>query len=364
MAPKRGSPSVKLSPAGQPALTNAYRAVRTKLDQGQKVIPSSRPFEQLAWEWFEREKDRLRPNTRRNYESALRLHVLPRLGRLKPAEITEERVVELIRAMEREGKAESTVKNALAPLSRILNYLTRRGMVSANVLSRLERDERPKKSPKQPKRILDREEIRRLLDASEGRYRLIHSMALNTGMRQGEILGLIWANIDFENESIRVEAQIERGQKEAGLWIPPHRVDYAKTDAGARSIDLIPSDLFKALREYKLASPHSQPDDLVFCTEERKPLVHRNVSQRGLASAKRRAKIDGNGKPNLRFHDLRHTYASAAISAGVDAYYLSRQLGHDDAAFTQRTYVDLFEAREKAEASRNLLKASGYSGLI
>jgi integrase len=197
------------------AADKAYRSVRTKLDQGHKVAPTSRPFEQVAWEWFEREKDRLRPNTRRNYESALRLHVLPRLGRLKPAEITEDRVAQLIRAMEREGKAESTIKNALAPLSRILNHLARRGMVSSNVLSRLERDERPKKSPKPRRRILDREEIRRLLDASEGRYRLIHSMALNTGMRQAEILGLIWANIDFKNESIRVESQIERGRKEA-----------------------------------------------------------------------------------------------------------------------------------------------------
>jgi len=69
------------------------------------------------------------------------------------------------------------------------------------------------------------------------------------------------------------------------------------------------------------------------------------------------------GKPKLKLHHLRDTYASAAIAAGVDVYYLSRQLGHEDASFTYRTYVDLFEARDKADVSRNLLKASGFTGL-
>jgi len=134
----------------------ALRAIRTKLDQGQKLVPSTRPFAELAWEWFERDKDRLRPNTRRNYETALRLHVLPKLGKLKAAQITEDRVGDLIRSMEKAGKAESTIKNALAPLSRVLNHLARRGMVQGNVISRLDRSERPKPAPKKPKRILNR----------------------------------------------------------------------------------------------------------------------------------------------------------------------------------------------------------------
>jgi integrase len=71
--------------------------------------------------------------------------------------------------------------------------------------------------------------------------------------------------------------------------------------------------------------------------------------------------LDVPGKPKL--HHLRDTYASAAIAAGVEVWYLSRQLGHEDASFTHRTHVDLFEARDKAEASRNLLKASGFTGL-
>src|SRR5215208_1948989 len=55
----------------------ALRAIKTRLDQGQRMVPTTRPFEELAWEWFDREKDRLKPSTRRIYETGLRLHVLP-----------------------------------------------------------------------------------------------------------------------------------------------------------------------------------------------------------------------------------------------------------------------------------------------
>jgi integrase len=329
------------------------------------MVPTTRPFEELAWEWFDREKDRLKPSTRRIYETGLRLHVLPRLGRLKPHKITEDHVADLIRAMEKDGKAESTIKNALAPLGRILKWMTRRGMVSGNVISRLERSERPKPSPKKPKRILDLAEIRRLLDgATSDQYRLFLAIAINTGMRQSEVLGLLWRNIDFAKRSIIVDGQLERAGKQDEITIPPHRVDYAKSEAGHRTITLIDADLFKVLRQFRMASAFKGPGDLVFCTGDGKPLSHRNVSNRGFDRAKQNAKIDVPGKPKLKLHHLRDTYASGTIAAGIQVYDLSRQLGHTDASFTYRIYVDLFEARDKAERNRDLLAASGFTGLI
>ena len=346
------------------AADKALRAIKTKLDQRQKVVPSNRRFEELAWDWFEGEKDRLRPNTQRNYESGLRLHVLPKLGKLKPAEVTEERIVDLIRSMERDGKAESTIKNALAPLSRVLNWLSRRGMVNGNALSRLEKSERPKSSPKSEKRVLTRDEIRALLDgATSARYRMILSLAVNTGMRQSEILGLRWSDIDFDEGTIRVNGQLERGRTESGVWIAPEWVAYAKSKKGHRTVSLIDSSMFTSLKSYYLACGRPEQDQLVFRTTEGTPMSHRNVSNRGFDRAKKNGGIDVPGKPKLKLHHLRDTYASATIAAGVDAYYLSRQLGHEDAAFTQRTYVDFFEARDKSVQARNLLAASGFTGL-
>jgi integrase len=161
-----------------------------------------------------------------------------------------------------------------------------------------------------------------------------------------------------------VTGQLERRRNEDGVKVPLRRVEYAKSEAGYRRVELIPADLFAALRKHRLASAHSQDDDFVFATRTGSPIDHKDASTRGLGGAKGRASLDVPGKPSLRFHDLRHTFASACIAAGVDVVYLSRQLGHNDPSVTLDVYADLFEAREKAAASRKLLQASGYSGLV
>lgn len=208
----------------------------------------------------------------------------------------------------------STIRNTLAPLSRIFNVAARRGLVQGNPITRLDRSERPRKVAKVPKRILDRDEIARLLDSAKG-YRLLLSVALNAGLRQSEILGLRWSSIDFKDQAIYVTGQLDRGRKDHGIWIKAQRVEFGKTDAAHRKVELIPSDLFTALREHKLASAYSQEDDFVFTTQVGTPIDHKDASSRGLARAKKKANTDVAGRPNLRFRDLRHTYASATIFA-------------------------------------------------
>lgn len=187
---------------------------------------------------------------------------------------------------------------------------------------------------------------------------------MKVSLAQSEILGLRWSDIDFKGKRIVVDGQLDRARTENGAWLPAKRVAFAKTDAGNRTVELIPSDLFKSVRKFKLASAHSTEADFIFATKSGGPVDHRNVAQRGLGSAIKRAKLNGAGKPNLRFHDLRHTYASANISAGVDVVYLSRQLGHTNPSVTLNVYADLFEAREKADQSRKALENSGYRGLV
>ena len=80
-------------------------------------------------------------------------------------------------------------------------------------------------------------------------------MAINTGLRQAEVLGLVWSNIDFKAGSIRVDGQLERARVEDGIKVSPHRVEYAKSEAGSRTVTLIDADLFKALRKHLLGEP-------------------------------------------------------------------------------------------------------------
>lgn len=129
--------------------------------------------------------------------------------------------------MQEGGSAGWTIRGALSPLSRVLGHAARRGLIAENPMTRLERGERPAIA-KREKRILDRAEIERLLAAandSKTPYRTLIATAVFTGLCQGELLGLVWADIDFDAALIRVRKQLDRS---SGARVEP------KTQAAVR----------------------------------------------------------------------------------------------------------------------------------
>src|SRR5262245_59180110 len=100
-----------------------------------------------------------------------------------------------------------------------------------------------------------------------------------------------------------------------------------------------------------MGSRYSRPEDYVFCSADGSPLAYRSLSERFQATVKR-AGLNGEGRPNLRWHDLRHTAASILIGEGLNVVYVSRQLGHADPAITLRVYAHLFDRERHAEQAR------------
>jgi integrase len=142
----------------------------------------------------------------------------------------------------------------LTPLGQVLNYATRRGLIGQNPARRLERDERPVPGRREM-RILDRGEIELLLSAATPSYQLVLSTAIFTGLRQGELLGLTWGDVNLEKRVLRVRKQLDRN----GERVAP------KTDQAMRDVVLMPA-LTHQLRQHKLASRFSRHADLVFTT--------------------------------------------------------------------------------------------------
>jgi integrase len=112
------------------------------------------------------------------------------------------------------------------------------------------------------------------------------------------------------------------------------------------------------LREHKLASGHSRPDDPVFATLSGRPMYYRNVSRRGLSVAVRKGGLNEGGAPRLRFHDLRHTFASLLIAQGLNVVFISRQLGHASPSITLDVYGGLFDRAEHARRAIEGLEAA------
>jgi integrase len=169
-------------------------------------------------------------------------------------------------------------------------------------------------------------------------------LALTTGMRQGELLGLRWGDINFEERTLWVRQAVYRG------W-----VGEPKTASGVRSIPLLPAVL-ESLREHRRhqnerrlkAGPDWEDNDLVICTQTGGVYGHTNVN---MEHEKIMAQV---GVTRIRFHDLRHTYATLALSAGIPAHVVSAILGHANIKITLNTYAHVLptqyeDVRERLE---------------
>ena len=326
----------------------ALAEVKAKLGRGERVVRDRRTLKEYADAWIA-EQTQLRPRTKASYETHLRLHVLPRLGRLRITDVNEDDVAALIVDLRAKGLSGWTIRTALTPLGRILGHAARRGRIPANPVQKLERDERPKVGSRE-QRILDHDEIEALLAAARPTYRPLLATAIFTGLRQGELLGLTWADVDFEAGLVSVRRQLDR----SGERVEP------KTAQAIRDVVLMPA-LGRILKSHKadaFARGIAKPTDYVFTSTAGKPLYWRTVSRQGLELAVERAGLSGEGRPRLRFHDLRHSYASLLIAGGGNVVFVSRQLGHADAAITLRVYAHLFDRAEHAQRTRDALEAS------
>lgn len=189
--------------------------------------------------------------------------------------------------------------------------------------------------------------MERLLTAAPDRYRVAIGCGLFAGLRLSELLGLVWGDIDFRGDTIRVRFQMGRDSERRPL----------KTAAGRRDVILM-KPLASELRRLRLASPFSGPGDLVFCSTSGATIGHRNLTACGLEKAAKRADLQG-----ATFHVLRHTFASILIARGHDPVFVSRQLGHANPAITLKVYAHLFDAARHAREAREGLEAE-YGHLL
>jgi integrase len=166
------------------------------------------------------------------------------------------------------------------------------------------------------------------------------------GLRQGEILGLRWSDVDLEAATIRVTQALQRVNGRLDFVEP-------KSQSSRRTIPL-PATVARALRAHRsrqleerlAAGARWRESDLVFTTSVGTPLDCRNVTRRFQAA------LEGAGLPRLRFHDLRHTAASLMLAQGVPPRVVMETLGHSQISLTMNTYSHVIPALQREAADR------------
>jgi integrase len=294
---------------------------------------------QYAASWLDGLEGLVLPSTVEAYAGRLNRHVLPRLADHRLDEIEVDDILTLISDLRKQGYSGTTIAVTLTPLSRMFGHAVRRGLIEVNPVSKLDRSERPRVS-RQERPVLNPEEIGRLLEAASPRFRTLLATAILSGLRQGELLGLHWRDVDFDNELIHVRTQLNRKRRD----VPP------KTQRAVRDVILMAA-LAEALRKHKTETGFDQPDDYVFTTRTGTPHHAPHIGLRALKPALEQA-----GLQSVRWHDLRHTFASLLIAGGANITFISRQLGHTSSQITLGVYAHLLDREEQARRTGEMLQ--------
>ena len=284
---------------------------------------------------------RLKESTLVGYRVNLRVHIQPFFGRTRLDEIGLPHVREFVKAMLAKQLKPATVLKAVAIVKEMFKHAVQWGYLDANPALYIER---PRVEIEEME-ILTPPEIRRLFEAAEEPVRTLLLCAVLTGMRRGELLGLKWEDIDFEGNRIHVRRALWRRK-----FVTP------KSRRSRRAIDMGPT-LKAALGRL----PSRFKGEIVFTSPEGGVMDPDNFSSRDWARVLRRSKLK-----RIRFHDLRHTYASLLIAQGAHPKYIQVQLGHASIQTTLDRYGHLMPEMHEAEArklDRLVFGATGQDGV-
>ena len=300
-------------------------------------------------DWLDRwyqdyKKASLRPNTQMSYERRIYQHINPALGSIQLDKLTTGDIQKFYTGLKQsgrllrtelygEGLSDQTVRGIHTTLHAALDKAVEEKLIFRN----------PSDNCKLPPvkgremKILSPEEIQRLLIQAreDGCYELL-LLELATGLRRGEILALQWGDLNFRTGALRVERQVHRVKGDL-VVSPP------KTKAGNRTV-LLPAPVLKVLKAYQ-KTVHSRwmfPSPV----KEDSPLDPAAVRKR-LQTVLERAECK-----RLRFHDLRHTFATASLEHGMDIKTLSTIIGHVSSTTTLNTYTHVTDAMRQNAADK------------
>jgi integrase len=340
----------------QAALNDAIAAVQG----GTFVEPSRRTVRSfLLEEWLPAvQVANLRPGTLENYRIHVQAHVVPALGtvelqRLSPAQLNAFYRHLLTEAgKDGHGLASKTVRNIHNILHRALKDAVRWGYLVRNVADAAD----PPRGKSAEMRVWSPEQLRVFLEhVREDDLYGFWLLTATTGMRRGELAGLRWSDVDLETGRLSVR------QPRVVVANAPQTSE-PKTARGRRSLALDPVTV-AALRRHRarklehklLVGARYQDSGLVFTWPDGSP-IHPLRFSRWFEGHARRA-----GLPKIRLHDLRHSYASAALAAGVPAKVISERLGHATIAVTMDIYSHVLPGldREAADSVARLILGGG-----
>ncbi|MHB8380655.1 MAG: tyrosine-type recombinase/integrase [Acidimicrobiales bacterium] len=323
--------------------------LRRKIDDGLLLKDEDVKVAELFERWFDDVmRHQIAPSTFSNYQTVVRMHILPRLGSKKLVELNVSDVDKLLSMKADSGLSASTVRRIRAVLAQCLDQAIRWELVHRNVASL----SRSPKMVRHEGRTLSPDQARRLLETLRGhRNEALYALMLSTGLRRGEALGLRWSDFDRSTGVLRVSRQLKR---EGSLLVTTD----TKTSLSRRAVNL-PDPMLKALFAHEERQQAEREwlgeawidSGYIFTSSVGTPIDPRNLYREFQAVC--RSAGFGDWHP----HELRHSAASLMLAQGVKIQVVSQVLGHSSIRMTADVYGHILDPdrKEAADAMGSML---------
>lgn len=319
------------------------QAAAVAVNQGTYTAPQKMTVGQWLDVWASDYLGAVKPATAASYKSQIKNHIKPALGAVQLSALHAHTVQRCVNGLE--GYAPATVRQAYKVLHNALEKAVELDYIPRNPAAKCTL---PRMEQKEIKPFDDEQTAALLQTVKGGRLEYIVRVALFTGLRMSELLGLTWDAVDFDKGMIAINKQLARPEhRKAGLFISP-KSGKARTITPAASV-------FAALKaqrrrqienQLRAGSMWDNAHNMIFTNETGGPLCQHSVTD-WFSAAAASAGLEG-----ARFHDCRHTYAVNAIRAGDNIKAIQSNLGHATAAFTLDRYAHFTEQLQRDSAAR------------
>ncbi|GAB3535896.1 site-specific integrase [Arthrobacter tecti] len=336
--------------------------VENEVAQGSSTAPlvkNSKTFQQVTEDCLAADRPRLKQKTMEGYETTYAVHVHPVFGNRRIGTITSQDVEKFIAALRAKPtpggrkRSESSVRGVFLALQKVFSYALRHRLIPHSPMEALSKP----KLPTYEANFLTLNEANALaerLDVFEP-YGLIVRFAVWTGLRSGELGALRIRDIDLLHKEVRVERTMS-WVKEGWIITPP------KSERSRRTVPLLDDDLIRDLTGYLAAHPYRTNPDAGLWPGKIKghPLAtfDRPFDPKGFYRYSFKPAAAALGHPTLKFHELRHSFASLMVSYGVSMFELSRLMGHSSITVTDGTYAHMYK-KDYSELRRRIAATVG-----
>ncbi|RIK32472.1 MAG: hypothetical protein DCC56_01305 [Anaerolineae bacterium] len=330
------------------------RETRNQIDKGLTFAGAETKLQDFLAEWLKTVSSSSSKGTHVTYSWTVKTRILPYIGNITLIDLRPDRIQRFYHHLQKEGASNHAVRVTHKTLRVALNHAIKLGLIGRNACSGV----KPPKPEQTEMKFYDDHQVKCFLGTAKeigDRFYPLYFIAIHTGMRLSELLGLKWEDVNWDLSTIQVKRQVMH--LKGGGYI----FTEVKSKSGNRTI-ILGKQALEILKVHKREQPilissageNWTDEDLVFPSNVGTPVTGSKIR-----SAMRKL-LKASGLPKIRFHDLRHTAASLMLNHGIPVLIVSKRLGHSKPSITIDVYGHIIPSQqEKAAILMDNLMSSG-----